>query len=86
MFQMMGVFAEFERSMIQERVRAGLKRAKVMAKRPIEAPGGLLAKRRSSPARTAASAAPLRLRTPGKALILLRTALTPQSGCRTFRT
>jgi DNA invertase Pin-like site-specific DNA recombinase len=28
MFQMMGVFAEFERSMIQERVRAGLKRAK----------------------------------------------------------
>src|SRR6185369_5172761 len=28
MFQMMGVFAEFERSMIQERVRAGLTRAK----------------------------------------------------------
>jgi DNA invertase Pin-like site-specific DNA recombinase len=28
MFQMMGVFAEFERSMIQERVRAGLARAK----------------------------------------------------------
>ena len=28
MFQMMGVFAEFERSMIQERVRAGLKRAR----------------------------------------------------------
>jgi DNA invertase Pin-like site-specific DNA recombinase len=27
-FQMMGVFAEFERSMIQERVRAGLWRAK----------------------------------------------------------
>ena len=27
MFQMMGVFAEFERSIIQERVRAGLKRA-----------------------------------------------------------
>jgi DNA invertase Pin-like site-specific DNA recombinase len=27
MFQMMGVFAEFERSMIRERVRAGLKRA-----------------------------------------------------------
>jgi len=26
MFQMMGVFAEFERSMIQERVRAGLRR------------------------------------------------------------
>jgi DNA invertase Pin-like site-specific DNA recombinase len=28
MFQMMGVFAEFERSMIQERIRAGLRRAK----------------------------------------------------------
>ena len=29
MFQMMGVFAEFERSMIQERVRAGLRRARM---------------------------------------------------------
>jgi len=28
MFQMMGVFAEFERAMIQERVKAGLARAK----------------------------------------------------------
>jgi DNA invertase Pin-like site-specific DNA recombinase len=28
LFQMLGVFAEFERSIIQERVRAGLKRAK----------------------------------------------------------
>jgi DNA invertase Pin-like site-specific DNA recombinase len=28
MFQMMGVFAEFERSIIQERVRAGLRRAR----------------------------------------------------------
>ena len=27
MFQMLGVFAEFERSIIQERVRAGLRRA-----------------------------------------------------------
>ena len=33
MFQMMGVFAEFERAMIQERVRAGLKRAKDEGKR-----------------------------------------------------
>ena len=33
MFQMMGVFAEFERSMIQERVRAGLKRARGEDKR-----------------------------------------------------
>jgi DNA invertase Pin-like site-specific DNA recombinase len=30
---MMGVFTEFERSMIQERVRAGLKRAKAEGKR-----------------------------------------------------
>ena len=29
---MMGVFAEFERSMIQERVRAGLRRAKAEGK------------------------------------------------------
>ena len=28
-FQMMGVFAEFERAMIQERARAGLARAKL---------------------------------------------------------
>jgi DNA invertase Pin-like site-specific DNA recombinase len=32
MFQMMGVFAEFERAMIQERVRAGLRRAKAEGK------------------------------------------------------
>jgi DNA invertase Pin-like site-specific DNA recombinase len=32
MFQMLGVFAEFERSIIQERVRAGLKRAKAEGK------------------------------------------------------
>jgi DNA invertase Pin-like site-specific DNA recombinase len=28
MFQMMGVFAEFERALLQERVRAGLARAR----------------------------------------------------------
>ena len=33
MFQMMGVFAEFERAMIQERVRAGLARARREGKR-----------------------------------------------------
>jgi DNA invertase Pin-like site-specific DNA recombinase len=33
MFQMLGVFAEFERAMIQERVRAGLARAKAEGKR-----------------------------------------------------
>jgi DNA invertase Pin-like site-specific DNA recombinase len=33
LFQMMGVFAEFERAMIQERVRAGLARAKAEGKR-----------------------------------------------------
>jgi DNA invertase Pin-like site-specific DNA recombinase len=32
MFQMMGVFADFERAMIQERVRAGLVRAKAEGK------------------------------------------------------
>ena len=32
MFQMLGVFAEFERSIIQERVRAGLTRAKAEGK------------------------------------------------------
>ena len=33
MFQMLGVFAEFERSIIQERVRAGLVRARREGKR-----------------------------------------------------
>jgi DNA invertase Pin-like site-specific DNA recombinase len=33
LFQMMGVFAEFERAMIQERVRSGLERAKAQGKR-----------------------------------------------------
>jgi DNA invertase Pin-like site-specific DNA recombinase len=33
MFQMMGVFAEFERAMIQERIRAGLTRARSEGKR-----------------------------------------------------
>ena len=32
MYQMMGVFAEFERAMIQERVKAGLRRAKAQGK------------------------------------------------------
>ena len=33
LFQMMGVFAEFERAMIAERVRAGLARARSEGKR-----------------------------------------------------
>jgi DNA invertase Pin-like site-specific DNA recombinase len=33
MFQMMGVFAEFERAMIRERVLAGLKRARARGKK-----------------------------------------------------
>jgi DNA invertase Pin-like site-specific DNA recombinase len=33
MFQMLGVFSEFERSIIQERVRAGLRRAVAEGKR-----------------------------------------------------
>jgi DNA invertase Pin-like site-specific DNA recombinase len=32
MFQMMGVFAEFERAMIQDRVKAGLARARAQGK------------------------------------------------------
>jgi DNA invertase Pin-like site-specific DNA recombinase len=32
MFQMLGVFAEFERSMIQDRVRCGLARARANGK------------------------------------------------------
>ncbi len=47
MFQMLGVFAEFERSIIQERVRAGLRRAKREGKRlgrpPVAACGMLVA-------------------------------------------
>jgi DNA invertase Pin-like site-specific DNA recombinase len=46
MFQMCGVFAEFERAMIQERVKAGLNRARAQGKRlgrrPI--PAGKIAK------------------------------------------
>jgi DNA invertase Pin-like site-specific DNA recombinase len=34
MFQMLGVFAEFERAMIRERVMAGLARAKAEGTRP----------------------------------------------------
>jgi Resolvase, N terminal domain len=33
MFQMMGVFAEFERAMVRERVLAGLKRARAKGKK-----------------------------------------------------
>jgi DNA invertase Pin-like site-specific DNA recombinase len=33
LFRMMGVFAEFERAMIRERVRAGLERAKAQGKK-----------------------------------------------------
>jgi len=40
MFQMLGVFAEFERSIIQERVRAGLKRARSEGKRLGRPPPG----------------------------------------------
>ena len=39
MFQMMGVFAEFGRAMIQERVRAGLARPQAKATRQAEARG-----------------------------------------------
>ena len=39
MFQMMGVFAEFERAIVHERVRAGLKRAKSEGKNGWDALG-----------------------------------------------
>lgn len=39
MFSMMGVFAEFERSMIQARVRAGMERAKVSSRKGAKAIG-----------------------------------------------
>jgi hypothetical protein len=45
MFQMMGVFAEFERSMIVERVRAGVARAKANGTRAAK-PSGARAHRR----------------------------------------
>src|SRR5258705_1071694 len=38
MFQMMGMFAEFERAMIQERVRAGLRRAKDEGEQTVRSP------------------------------------------------
>jgi DNA invertase Pin-like site-specific DNA recombinase len=34
MFQIIGAMAEFERALIQERVRAGLRNARVTGKRP----------------------------------------------------
>ena len=43
MFQMLGVFAEFERSIIQERVRAGLRRAKAEGKQLGELEARILA-------------------------------------------
>lgn len=46
LFQMCGVFAEFERAMIQERVRAGLKRAKAEGKRLGRPPVGAGVERR----------------------------------------
>ncbi len=39
MFQMLGVFAEFERAMIQERINAGLARARAQGKRLGRPPG-----------------------------------------------
>ena len=46
LFQMCGVFAEFERSMIQERVRAGLRRARAEGKRRGRPPVSVDAERR----------------------------------------
>lgn len=41
MFNMCGVFAEFERAMIQERVKAGLSRARAQGKRLGRPPHGV---------------------------------------------
>ncbi len=59
MFQMMGVFAEFERAMIRERVKAGLERARAQGKTlgrptistatPCRHPQGAEEKRRRDP-------------------------------------
>ena len=46
MFQMMGVFAEFERALIRERVLAGLKRARARGKK-LGGPSILPAKERA---------------------------------------
>ncbi len=46
MFQMLGVFSEFERSMIQESVRAGLARARANGKRLGRPPALTLRQRR----------------------------------------
>jgi DNA invertase Pin-like site-specific DNA recombinase len=40
MFQMLGVFAEFERAMIVERVRSGIARARVKARSPADLSAG----------------------------------------------
>ena len=56
MFQMMGVFAEFERSMLQERVMAGLARARaegVRLGRPAEIAGNAVKVRAMKAARAA---------------------------------
>ena len=42
MFQLTGIFAEFERSMISERVRAGQKRSKKKNGRPTNMNDGLV--------------------------------------------
>ena len=57
MFQMLGVFAEFERAMIRERVKSGLERAK--------AQGKTLGRRHIDPAKEAAIRADLRAGTAG---------------------
>jgi DNA invertase Pin-like site-specific DNA recombinase len=56
MFQMMGVFAEFERNVIRERVLAGMARAKVQGTKS----GKRSAVRRFPKARARPSAAPIR--------------------------
>jgi DNA invertase Pin-like site-specific DNA recombinase len=66
MFGMMGVFAEFERSMIQERVRAGLARAKAAGKKFGRPKLGGCAKLRSSSVSEPAPCSALRTKCDGE--------------------
>jgi DNA invertase Pin-like site-specific DNA recombinase len=61
LFQMMGVFAEFERAMIRERVRAGLERAKAQGKK--------LGRRRNDDPKRAAEVRRLRAKGVGMAKV-----------------
>src|SRR5262249_15782185 len=78
MFQMMGVFAEFERAMIAERVRAGLARARGEGKR-LGRPPIAAALEKRIPAPVAAPG------WPGVGVIAKRFGVNPGTGQRSSR-